>query len=163
VTKKADQMIWRHVPSKPPQDVVAHAINAAVTSPCQSKRGVAVFRYGETGRPVMVTTGFNHQVKPLVCDGSDACKSTCRHKAVHAEQDALLLVGPRAEGCDLLHVKVMDGQAVPSGGPSCVQCSKLIVRAGVAGVWLLHAMGWRRYDAEVFHALSLSHMDNNKP
>ena len=29
----------------------------------------------------------------------------------------------------MLHVKVVDGQAVPSGPPSCVDCSKLILTA----------------------------------
>jgi hypothetical protein len=44
---------------------------------------------------------------------------------------------------------------VPSGGPSCAQCSKLALAAGIVGVWLYHENGWRRYGAGEFHRLSL--------
>lgn len=126
------------------------AVEEARRSPCQSKRGAVIF----DARGV-VAHGFNRQVPPLVCDGSDACKRTCRHSAVHAEQAALLAAGVMARGRDMLHVKVVDGGLVPSGGPSCGQCSRLIVCAGIRHMWLFHEDGWRRYDAEEFHRLSV--------
>lgn len=56
----------------------------------------------------------------------------------------------------MLHVKVdASGQMVVSGPPSCDQCSKLILRAGIAGVWLLHEEGWKRYTAQEFHEATL--------
>jgi hypothetical protein len=67
-----------------------------------------------------------------------------------------LRAGLHAQGCDMLHVKTVDGELVPSGGPSCVQCSKLALAAGIAGVWLFHEDGWRRYGAVEFHELSLA-------
>ena len=56
---------------------------------------------------------------------------------------------------EALHVKAVNGALVPSGGPSCVQCSKMLLVCGVAGIWLYHADGWQRYKASDFHARSL--------
>jgi hypothetical protein len=54
-----------------------------------------------------------------------------------------------------LHVKTVNGELVPSGGPSCVQCSKLALVCGIAGFWLYHEEGWRRYPMQEFHQLSI--------
>ena len=118
----------------------AIAIGQAGCSPCRSQRGAVVFS-GEAGGIVIQGRGHNHLVAPFACDKSAACKASCRMNAVHAEQMALVNAGPRARGCDLLHVKIVDGQLVASGGPSCVQCSKLAVQTGIAGVWLFHESG----------------------
>lgn len=136
--------------AEPPANVIAEAIEEAKLSPCQSKRGAAVFR-GDT----VDGTGHNHLVEPFTCDGSDACKRTCRAHAVHAEQAAMIEARGYCYGSELLHVKVVDGELVPSGGPTCSQCSKIAVEAGIAGVWLYHADGWRRYEATEFHRLSV--------
>jgi hypothetical protein len=69
---------------------------------------------------------------------------------------------------DLLHVKVIDGAVVPGGGPSCWQCSRLVVEARLRGVWLYEyppgdltghdlreVVGvWRFYDALNFHRIT---------
>jgi deoxycytidylate deaminase len=135
----------------PPEHIVEFAIEMATCSPCRSKRGAVVF-----GRIVgnLISRGYNFKPNGFNCDGSEACKATCRTEAVHAEQMALLNAGTRAGGLDLLHAKAVDGRLVSSGGPSCVQCSKLILAAGVAGVWL-YDEGWHRYDSTEFHRLSL--------
>jgi deoxycytidylate deaminase len=145
------------MPSEPTQDALAppsHIVDLAVEvsgwSPCRSKRGVVIFQGGD-----VVSHGYNYKPREFACDGSAACKSTCRVEAVHAEQQALLVAGRKAEGAELLHVKTVNGQLVASGGPSCVQCSKLSVACGIAGVWLYHAEGWRRYSMYDFHRLSL--------
>jgi deoxycytidylate deaminase len=133
---------------------VTEAIAAAMLSPCQSKRGAVVFQGNR-----LIATGFNHKPRPFWCDGTDACKSNCAAEAIHAEQMALLCAGVgRAVGADLLHVKAVDRQLVKSGGPSCVQCSKLALGVEIAGVWLFHggSDGWRRYPIEEFHRLSLA-------
>lgn len=134
---------------QPPPDIVAAALRAAAQSPCRSKRGAAIFTNTR-----LVVTGFNH--RPDGCDGSALCKASCRVTAIHAEQDALLGVSVLAEGADMLHVKSVDGALVPSGPPSCVQCSKALLHAGIANMWLYHADGWKRYPAREFHWLSLA-------
>lgn len=134
----------------PPRYAVKAAIEASWKSPCQSKRGVAVFN-----RVDVIEVGHNHKAGGFSCDGSAACKAFCRIDAIHAEQHALLSRNGRFNGADMLHVKTVDGALVPSGGPSCVQCSKLMLAGGVAGMWLYHADGWRRYDIIEFHRLSL--------
>lgn len=139
-------------PWKPPPHVVAQAVESSTCSPCRSKRGVAIF--GSYGG--VISTGCNYKPSAFACDGSEACKATCNAEAIHAEQQALLAAGRRADGADLLHVKTVDGALVPSGGPSCVQCSKLALVAGIQGVWLFHESGWKRYDVEEFHRLSLA-------
>lgn len=131
---------------------IARAIGESLHSECLSKRGAVVFsRLGE-----ILGSGYNF--KPPSgdrCTADAACKATCRKSAVHAEQVALLETGLDARANDMLHVKTVDGLLVPSGPPSCVECSKLIVTAGIEGMWLYHEDGWRRYDVLEFHRLSL--------
>lgn len=137
----------------PPAHIVELAVEVSGWSPCQSKRGVVIFDR-ENGN--VVSHGHNHKPKGFECDGSDACKATCRIEAIHAEQDALMHA-PRmpTDTCDMLHVKTVDGKLVPSDAPSCVQCSKLALAGGVKGFWLFHEDGWKRYDIAEFHRLSL--------
>jgi deoxycytidylate deaminase len=136
----------------PPAHIVELAVQVAGWSPCRSKRGVVIFdRDGN-----FITNGHNHKPQGFACDGSEACKATCRRDAIHAEQYALLKAGTEARGAELLHVKAVDGQLVPSGGPSCVECSKLAIAAGITGVWLYHVHGWQRYPIVNFHNESLA-------
>jgi deoxycytidylate deaminase len=134
----------------PPQHIVTLAVEVSSWSPCRSKRGVVIF----VGSDV-IAHGYNYKPRGFDCDQTERCKATCRVEAVHAEQQALLSAGRRAEGADMLHVKAVHGALVSSGGPSCVQCSKLVRACGIAGVWLHHNDGWRRYTAVEFHQLSL--------
>lgn len=137
-----------------PARFVQQAIAASTCSPCRSKRGVAIF-----SSQTSIATGYNYKPSAFACNGSATCKATCRIEAVHAEQAALLLAGRNAEGADLIHVKTVDGALVVSGGPSCVQCSKLILVAGIQSVWLYEAHGWQQYTAEDFHRRSLAAAD----
>ena len=136
----------------PPSHVVEFAVEVSGWSPCRSKRGVVIFSEGDGE---VITHGYNYKPRGFDCDGSERCKATCRVEAVHAEQQALLAGGRRVAGEEMLHVKTVDGQLVASGGPSCVQCSKLVLVCGIAGVWLFHEDGWRRYLPGEFHQLSL--------
>jgi len=143
------------------------AIAAATSSPCEkSKRGVALWH------PNTAALWTAHNAPAIGrCDGSEACRAVCPRICVHAEQAVLLLAG-RAngrgpKGAELLHVKVVpiasstgivdiDCYALAvSGPPSCVECSKLLLAAGVVGVWLFHDEGWRRYEAREFHERTL--------
>jgi deoxycytidylate deaminase len=139
------------VSAEPPKHIVDLACDVSGWSPCRSKRGVVIFSEGK-----FISHGYNYKPRGFDCDGSVTCKATCRREAVHAEQQALLSAGTRAHASELLHVKTVDGALVPSGGPSCVECSKLILITGLAWVWLYHADGWQRYDAAEFHRLSLA-------
>jgi len=136
---------------EPPQYAVDLAIEVSGWSPCRSKRGVVIFQAG-----CIVCYGYNYKPRGFDCDGSEACKATCNREAVHAEQQALLTAGASAGGAEMLHVKTVNGALVASGGPSCVQCSKLALVAGIAGVWLYHTTGWHRYEMAEFHRLSLA-------
>lgn len=138
-------------PTNPPARFIAAAIAEAMKSPCaKSKRGVVIWRGHD-----LLSRGWNAPPDPFICDGSAACRESCNKLAVHAEVDALLQCSD-PEGASMLHVKVVDGRAVTSGGPSCWQCSRVILAAGIAWVWLLHEDGWRRYSAVEFHALTLA-------
>lgn len=140
---------------EPPLAIVETAVEQAKYSTCRSQRGAVVFRQTAIDKVSIIARARNRKPDGFECDGTATCKATCRVEAVHAEQAALLRAGLMAQGSDLLHVKVVDGALVPSGPPSCVQCSKLALSAGIAYVWLFHADGWRRYTSDDFHRLSL--------
>ncbi len=149
------------------RSMLDHAVGIGQRSPCEkSKRGVVIF-----GPGAVVATGWNHPPQGFSCDGSAQCRTHCASRCVHAEQHALLKLGREPHWSyhhplQLLHVKVVDGNAVPSGMPSCSQCSKLIAdddRIGV--VWLLHgaACGLTPYTPWEFHKLTLEHLERNPP
>lgn len=124
-------------------------------SPCsKSKRGVIIFHPQREN----FYTAHNSPPAPFRCDGSDACRGSCGKVAVHAEARAILLARSLNlwDGWEMLHVKVVDGVAVASGPPSCVQCSGLILESGLRAMWLLHEdMQLVRYEPALFHELSL--------
>jgi deoxycytidylate deaminase len=108
------------------------AIEVGAQSPCQkSKRGVVIFH---PDRGVMAT-GFNHPPPGFHCDGI-VCRQHCAKVCVHAENDALSKVAGDLEGAELLHTKVADGHAVPTGGPCCWQCSREIANRKLSFIWL---------------------------
>lgn len=136
-------------------DFVGLALEFSTSSPCcKSKRGAVAFNGQENGRRELVAVGWNHRADGAACDGSPACRAACRSICVHAEQ-ALILSTASLEGADVIHVKSIDGALVASGGPSCGECSKLLLAAGAAAVWLYHVDGWKRYPIAEFHKLSL--------
>lgn len=133
------------------------AVRAGDRSTCtKSKRGVVIFDHAVSK---LLSLAWNSPPAPFFCDGSEACRAACGRVAVHAEERAILHAlahGATLKGASLLHVKVVRGEAVASGPPSCAQCSRLILEMGIARVWLLHATGWHSYDAVEFHSLSLA-------
>lgn len=137
--------------------LVAIALEAASSSTCRSQRGAVAFTGNELEGRELVAVGFN-QKPGGACDGSEACKATCRREAVHAEQALLSSGVDLAAGgaVEVLHVKRAGGRLAVSGGPDCVECSKLLMFAGVVAVWLYHVDGWRRYPIEEFHRLSIA-------
>jgi deoxycytidylate deaminase len=122
-------------------------------SGCQkSKRGAVL-----VGRGGRMFVGYN---RPAIgsCDGSVACRRDCSKICIHAEQTALLEAGHDAWLGEMFHIKVVDGAPVPSGEPSCVECSKLMLRAHISGMWLLQADGWRRWPMPDFHEATLENL-----
>jgi deoxycytidylate deaminase len=156
----------------PPELIVSLAVDTANRGPCaKSKRGVVIYSVATAGGVgVIWGNAFNSPPWPFECSNTDACKADCGRICVHAEQRAIIqaltpsetelrhpLAGdPRAE-LHLVHVKTVDGKLVPSpGGPSCDQCAKLILEAGIRTVWLYVQDGvWSRYDAAGFHQATL--------
>lgn len=150
---------------RPPDEAISRAIEAAKLSPCaKSKRGVALFYEldnepevdADTGirthttRPWIVATGQNSGPWPHYsdepahsCDGSATCRAMCRHACVHAEARAVLEfdgLSPTqrcSKTLQLVHVKVVDGELVAGGPPSCWPCANLLVEHGrVETIWL---------------------------
>lgn len=139
-------------------DALTEAITTGMKSPCaKSKRGVVIFvrNYG------VLNVGWNHPPDPFECDGTPACRMRCAKWCVHAEQHALRRVEewwshPRQR--EVLHVKVVNGAAVPSGPPSCIECSKILCDdLRIDAIWLLHEDGLRAYSRVEFHRKSLEH------
>lgn len=150
-------------------EALSVAVSIGSTSPCaKSKRGVVI--WDQAG---VVAVGTNHQPRGFSCDGSTACREACNRLCVHAEETAILRARRSVVGCDMLHIKVVDGRAVPSGHPSCWQCSRVVLDSGIARLWLLHDDGLRAYSADEFHELTLKnrglpvvralHLDGDAP
>lgn len=155
-----------------PPHVLEVARARAAQSPCaKSKRGAVIFDPADWsilahannhlpgGRPCALAVAIEDRdrANPRATFGdAEACRQACGVRCVHAEARAILDVRPRMRGIalEILHVKVVEGVVVASGAPSCVPCAALILEAGLAACWLLHAEGWRRYGAGEFYRLS---------
>jgi deoxycytidylate deaminase len=139
-------------PTKPPQECIDAAIGASLKADCRSHRGIVVWNADG-----IVSVGWNGPPKTRACTKDAVCKATCSRFAIHAEFRAVWQAGAAANGAEMLHVKTVDGQLVVSGGPSCPQCSKMLVEVGVAGMWLYRENGWQRYDVAEFDRLTIEH------
>lgn len=146
------------------------AVLAACKSTCsKSKRGAVLYAttwtvslsYDAEPSRRLVGAGWNSPPNGFSCDGSLSCHSNCNKVAVHAEERVLLNFFPAPEHVfhteyDLIHAKVnKDGILQESGGPSCWQCSRMILDAGIHRTWLYHSTGWQWYSPEQFHELTL--------
>lgn len=156
--------------TSPPLPMIAFAIEAAKQSPCaKSKRGAVLFDdedrvwgKGWNGPPPQVGGSLSK------CDGSATCREHCTKRCLHAESRAVVdaMTNRGSSFPAMLHVKIdEDGKLVAGGGPSCWQCSRLIVDVGfITGVWLYqrafadgpedHQITWRWYKAVDFHRIT---------
>jgi deoxycytidylate deaminase len=128
-----------------------------MNSTCEkSKRGVVIAKDNK-----IIGKGTNNPPGNFECNLKD-CYDICRNYTVHAEQNAIfdaLKKNNNLEDSRLYHVKFKDGIPQYSGSPSCVECSKLILRAGIEEVVLEHAnKEFALYTAEEFHLLSLEYL-----
>lgn len=129
---------------RPPDFAICAAVEAGARSPCaKSKRGAVVFG----GSGVVYGVGRNAQPAPFTCTGDARCRAACGKLCEHAEQVAIRaalakwsaqghVTATTLEGAQLVHAKVVDGQLVAGGGPSCWQCSRLVLAVRLAAVWL---------------------------
>lgn len=153
----------------PPMEAVHAAEVEAAQSPCaKSKRGAVIFDTRTLG---IVGGAYNRPPLSLACDGSSECRTSCAKRCLHAESLALrlwqaVLDVQRDPGdpitdpavFDLVHVKIdHDGRVIAGGGPSCWQCAREVLDAGLGGVWLFEGSQlihrppvWARYSAEEF-------------
>lgn len=161
--------------TSPPPKILRWLDNHGSASPCaKSKRSVVIF---DPLTLHVAGVGFNSPPDPFTCDGSDACKRDCSKICVHAEQAAIIdaLHETQLLGLELVHGKFVDGKLVAGGGPSCWQCSKLILQCELNGVWLYEdelivraardgidigaaassKVAWRFYTALEFHQATL--------
>jgi deoxycytidylate deaminase len=147
-----------HTSTTPPASAIRAAVSVGSQSPCmKSKRGAALW-WPSFDNDDIVSAGYN---RPLLgsCDGSVECRRDCGKVCLHAEQDALLGALYDVRTAEMLHVKVVDGEPVEGGPPSCVECSKLILRSRLAAMWLLQVgRGWVRYTVEEFHRATLKNL-----
>ena len=165
---------------KPPKWVIEEATRAARKAWCaKDSRGVVAWLPGSR----TFVSAANGPPAPFKCSGREDCRAACGKLAGHAEERALwawyaergsrsrsssLTSSPRTRVYgdvqpELVHVRVVDNKAVTSGPPSCITCSRTILMAGVAAIWLWHDDGWRRYEPAEFHTLSLLHEKHNLP
>lgn len=179
--------------TEPDKRIVDLAVGQAMSSPCtKSRRGAIIFRELQGGALDILGAGFNGPPQPFECAKNDKCRAACRDICLHAEARAVMdlaetfrrafypvqLKDALRGAVHLVHVKAVDGELVATGGPSCVQCSKLILDVGyIRVVWLYrlptvaeaNAAGvergddprhaqlarWQAYDARDFHELTL--------
>ncbi|MEK6923416.1 MAG: deaminase [Nanoarchaeota archaeon] len=125
-----------------------------INSTCEkSKRGVVIVKDNK-----IIGKGTNNPPGNFECNLKD-CYDICRNYTVHAEQNAILDAlenNHNLEDSNLYHVKFKDGIPQYSGAPSCVECSKLILQAGIEEIVLEHKdKEFALYSAEEFHLLSL--------
>lgn len=175
----------------PPDWIIDVARETALASPClKSRRGVVLFSPSleerrvangiKLGRAVegtiIASRGFNGPPgcefrNTFYCTGTAGCRLDCAKLCIHAEDRAIRAAGALDDVRDLelVHVKVVDGQVVAGGGPSCWQCSRLVVDVGLRGVWLYELPAgnltghdlrevvgtWRFYTADEFHRETL--------
>jgi hypothetical protein len=161
---------------EPPIHVIRRAVVVAGQSHpgrcVKSYRGAVVF---DPSSGMIHGWGYNSPPIPMRCTGSPECRAHCALICEHAEGRAIRMALQSMRLTDehqlhLVHVKISDnGRIAPSGRPSCVQCSRVVLEIkGLAGVWLYHevqigsggarAGEWHFYHSQQFHELSLQSM-----
>ena len=171
----------------PPQRAIDAAVAASKQSPCQkSQRGAAIYVDRPSPFDIIVTAAnWNRPPKSFMCSGTESCRRDCNRTCSHAEQTAIASAlvtegGGYLAGYTLIHAKTINGELVSGGGPSCWQCSRLVVEVELEGVWLyedvvdrvpadapagmqawrpVHRDVWRYYTAAEFHRATLKACD----
>ena len=131
------------------------AISQALASPCEkSKRGVVIVKYTR-----IIAEGYNGPPPGFDCE-KEVCYDQCATYAMHAEQRAISHAyksgNQSLEGTVMYHVRVKGAEVdTVTDGPSCVDCSKWVLEAGIAEFVLREREGYVEYSAMEFHKASL--------
>lgn len=149
---------------KQPEHILTNLINEMIKigsrGPCCKSKRVSAIISSDTieiyddicQHPYIVAT--NTPPGKLKCLNNEECKKNCNKYCVHAEENVILkaysLKTIEVLGGTILHLKIVDGKAVPSGNPSCIYCSRKILQCGLKYMFLFHETGWKRYTAEEF-------------
>lgn len=131
--------------------VIPQVIDEARRSLCaKDRRGAGVWHRNYDH----LSLGNNSPPTPFRCDAEE--RALLRYLSAAGN-------GLGRTGMDVLHLRVVDGEPVPSGPPSCITCSRTILEAKAARVWLWHEEGWTMYAADDFHVRSLAHPKHSLP
>ena len=144
--------------SKQAEKFILEAVKEAEKSRCKkSKRGVVIVKDGDIiGRghnKVTIEKFCNPCIRENIKDNSKV--ELC--SALHAEQVAILDAfkhGKNLEGSRMFHIKVKNGDIMPSEDISCTVCSRIILEAGISEFVLFHKNGFGLYSAEEFNEKS---------
>lgn len=146
-------------------EALKYAVEQARLSPCiKSKRGVIIWDDVN-----IHGLGFNSPPDGFICQKNALCRQNCSKYCIHAEQAAILNSRgvEETEGVfgtvNMLHVKILNNEAVSSGGPSCIDCSKLILGSKFIEImWLLENRGdgdkLYSYTAKEFHTITMENI-----
>jgi deoxycytidylate deaminase len=151
-----------------PPEVLQVALEQSFQSVCLSQRGSVIWTENDRSHPTILGKGYNRHVG-LGCTRDAVCKANCCDKAVHAEQVALMdalwnSLHMLNKFTYALHAKTVNEALVPSGPPSCEECSKMLLASPlrIHGVYLYHEPGWVLYPMKQFHYLSEQNAVNHK-
>lgn len=140
-----------------PQDHVHEIVDAATLGSCAKDQRAAalVTDLGSEGS-LLLAVAPNGPPLGFRCARDHACAATCGKSAVHAEMRALLMVAPAGrKGAEMIHARIdRAGVLQTSRTPRCADCSKHMLDAGVAALWLYHREGWKRYPMREAHKMS---------
>jgi len=162
--------------ASPPEWAIDQAVQAANESPCQKRKvGISIYRKirpAGAGCELVINTldtGYNGPPGPVVCHGTRECRDACSKRCVHAETRAIYSLAQPSIGepdglahftneLRMVHVKLDDaGRVMACDGPSCIECSKLILDVGIGGIWLFEQgipRRWIYYTALRFHEIT---------
>jgi hypothetical protein len=71
----------------PPEHAIATAVDMTYNARCQkSRRGAVIF---DPETDALIGGGWNNPPAGRSCDGSDACRSSCARRCIHAESGAV--------------------------------------------------------------------------
>lgn len=138
------------------------ALEARESTCVKSKRGAAIFH---RDTDTLVAAAANGPPYGFECGGTSqggvvACREACNRVAVHAEERAIIRACGALGGLEMVHAKIdFRWELQISGEPSCWQCSRMILEAGISHVWLFGKDGWRGWDALAFHAATLKNCE----
>lgn len=125
-------------------------VSAIISSSLETYDGISSYPY---------IIAVNTPPGKFTCMNNELCRVNCNKVCVHAEENVILQAFKyrtiEVMGGACLHLKIVGGKAVASGNPSCISCSRKILQAGLKYMYLFHENGWKRYEAEEFHQLSL--------